>query len=454
MGLGLHGGGVAVTKWFLKRGARLTITDIKTGAQLKPSLDKLKKVSGFSLIKFSLAGHQADDFLDQDLVVQNPGVPADSPFLQIARQHQTPIVNEAVLFFGLFKGPVVGVTGTRGKSTTATLIHQLLSSQIKNNVLAGNIATTPMLSVLDRLSAKTWPVLELSSWHLENLDEYHVSPKIAVVTNVLVDHLNRYKNLAAYRQAKFAITKWQKPTDLVVLNYDNIHTRNFAKKTKACVYWFSLQNKVKGAYLKNQQIYFNDGRHTENILGIDQLKVKGQHNIANVLAAVTVAKLLKVPTANIAKVLGKFRGIPFRLQYEGRQRGVNIYNDATSTTPDAAIAAIQALAGQKILLLAGGVDKELDYKNLARQIKKQVSFVVLLSGSGSQKLLGELKKVKYPFKQIVADVKSLDKAWQIARRQSGINCILFSPAAASFNMFIHEFDRAKTFSRIIHGQKK
>ena len=454
MGLGLHGGGVAVATWLLRHGAQLTITDIKTAKQLRPSLDKLKKIPGYKTIKFSLGGHDKKDFVGQDLLVQNPGVPRLSPFLELARKNKIPIVNEAVMFFGLFKGPVLGVTGTRGKSTTATLIHHLLKAKIKNNVLAGNIATTPMLAVLDKLAVNSWPVLELSSWHLENLDEYHKSPKIAVVTNVLVDHLNRYKNFAQYRQAKFFITKWQTNKDQVVLNYGNIHTRSFAKKTKARVYYFSLRKRVKGSYCQNNKIYFNDGHKREKIMAISEVKIIGQHNLANVLAAVTVAKLLKVPTASIVKVLRKFSGIPYRLQYEGRYDGKDIYNDSTSTTPDAAQAALEAFAGRQVLLLAGGQDKDLDYSGLALTIKKLAKSVVLLEGTGSQKLLVALKKVKYPKGQIKAHLASLPSAWKIAKQQKGIDCVIFSPAAASFNMFAHEFERARAFSRLVHDQKK
>lgn len=454
MGLGLHGGALAVATWLLRHGARLTITDIKTAKQLRPSLNKLKKLAGYKTIKFSLGGHDKEDFLNQDLVVQNPGVPRLSPFLKLARKNQIPIVNEAVMFFGLFHGPIVGVTGTRGKSTTATLIHHLLKNKIKNNVLAGNIATTPMLAALDKLAVNSWPVLELSSWHLENLDEYHKSPNIAVVTNVLVDHLNRYRNFAEYRQTKFFITKWQSRQDQVVLNYDNIHTRSFASKTKARVYYFSLYKKVRGSYCRNNEIYFYDGHEQEKIIAVSEVKIIGQHNLANVLAAVTVAKLLKVPTVSIIKVLHKFSGIPYRLQYEGQCQGKDIYNDATSTTPDAALAALQALRGRQILLLAGGQDKSLDYLGLAKQIKSQVRFVVLLKGTGSQKLLSALKKIRYPKNRISAGWPSLLSAWKIAKRQKGVDCIIFSPAAASFNMFTHEFERAKAFSRLVHDQKK
>src|SRR3989339_398521 len=177
MGLGLHGGAVAVVKWLLKQGAILTVTDIKTQQELKSSLDKIKSTKK---IKFTLGKHELSDFKDQDLIVQNPGVPTDSKYLQYARKNKIPIVNEAVMFFGLFSGSIIGVTGTRGKSTTSSLIHAILKTEIKNNILAGNIATVPMFSILDKIKKDAWPVLELSSWHLDGMAEYRLSPQIAV----------------------------------------------------------------------------------------------------------------------------------------------------------------------------------------------------------------------------------------------------------------------------------
>lgn len=207
MGLGLHGGAVAVLNWLAKNGAILTVTDIKSKKELKASLDKIKTRKK---IKYTLGKHDLADFKDQDLIVQNPGVPSDSKYIKYARKQGIPVVNEAVMFFGLYPSEIIGVTGTRGKSTTASLLHAILKTEIKNNVLAGNIATVPMFSVIDKLKEDSWPVLELSSWHLDGLGEYRKSPHIAVVTNVMVDHLNRYKNFTAYKRAKLINVKYQK----------------------------------------------------------------------------------------------------------------------------------------------------------------------------------------------------------------------------------------------------
>lgn len=452
MGLGLHGGALAVVAWLLKQGAQVTITDTKDANLLQNTLAKIKKLPGSQSIKYTLGGHEAIDFVDQDLVIQNPGVPQNSSFLKLARKNKIPITNEAVLFFQNFTSPIIAVTGTRGKSTTATLLEDIVKQEYKHSVLAGNIAKTAMMTVVDKLPKNSWPVLELSSWQLEGLDQYHTSPHVAVVTNVMIDHLNRYRSFNAYKQAKFAICKYQKASDLVVLNADNIHTLSFAKKVKSKVYFFSLKKKVKGAYLEDNNIYFFGGQKNELVMSVDKIKVPGEHNLANILAAVCTAKVLGISNIKITKAVNNFRGIEYRLQLVKQTRGLKVYNDSASTTPDAAIAAIRALPKEKIVLLAGGVDKMLEYPELAQVIKKQVEAVVLLDGNASEKLLKELKKVSYPINKIHSAISSLPKAWSITKLEAKKNkatVILFSPAAASFNMFVNEFDRARQFNNLV-----
>jgi UDP-N-acetylmuramoylalanine--D-glutamate ligase len=449
MGLGLQGGALSVVKWLLKNKAIITITDIKTRQQLKPTLDKIKKLPGAKNIKYTLNKHDLADFDDQDLVVQNPGVPKESKYLAKARRLGIPIVNEAVMFFGLYKGKIIGVTGTRGKSTTTTLLHKILKTRIKHNQLAGNIAINPMLSALDKLKINSWPVVELSSWHLENLAEYKKSPHIAVITNVMMDHLNRYKDFNEYKQAKIFNIQNQKSSDYAVLNADNKYTKNFAKYTKAQVYYFSLTKKVKGCYLKNNFIYFNNNK----ILNTDKIKLLGQHNLSNILAAVTVAKIIGVSNTNIAKAINNFKGVDYRLQYIGKYKHAKIYNDSTSTTPDAGKAALLAVSA-KTILITGGVDKGLDYSQMAKAIKQKASLVIILSGSVGKKLLPELKKLKYT--NIISNINSLSKAWQLAKKNLSDKekSILFSPAGASFNMFTNEFDRARQFDKLVNGTQK
>jgi len=453
MGLGLHGGALAVIKWLLKHKAIVTVTDLKTKKQLKSSLDVLSNWE--DKIKYTLGKHSMDDFVDKDLIIQNPGVPKNNKFLDRARQNNIPIINEAVMFFGLYPGSSIGVTGTRGKSTVATLIHKILKTTIKSNVVAGNIATNPMFDVLSKLKVKSLPVLELSSWHLETMDDYKISPHIAVVTNVLNDHLNRYKNLAEYKKAKQVILKHQVKRDKAVLNADNKVSLSMANSTKADVYFYSLRKKVRGTYLKDNKIYFYNHRQNSVVMDISKIKLLGQHNLSNILASVCVAKIVGISNANIAKAVNRFKGVQYRLEYKANIKGLDIYNDSTSTTPDATLAAIEAMGKRNIVLIAGGEDKNLDYKDLAKKIKDKVYYTILFNGSGSDKLKKELKKINISSDKIETNISSLKQAWQIAwQKTDKADVILFSPAAASFNMFKNEFDRARQFDALVYEKQK
>jgi UDP-N-acetylmuramoylalanine--D-glutamate ligase len=343
------------------------------------------------------------------------------------------------------------------------LIHQILKTSIKNNVVTGNIAINPMLDVLSKIKINSWPVLELSSWHLEIMGDYKISPHIAVVTNVLNDHLNRYKNFAEYKKAKEVILKYQTKKDKAILNADNLDSLSFTKSTLADTYFYSLKksslfssgSKNKGVYLENNKIYFKDKKQSYLIMDTAKIKILGQHNLSNILAAVCVAKIVGISNQNISKAVNNFKGVKYRLEHKANLAGLDIYNDSASTTPDAALAAIEAMGGRKIILIAGGQDKKLDYDKLARKIKSKVAYTVLLAGSGSDKLKKELHKIKYSPANMATDITSLKKAWAIAWQQKNQGeLILFSPAATSFNMFKNEFDRARQFDALIYDKQK
>jgi len=448
MGLGLHGGGLAIVKYLLKNKAKLTITDLKNVKELKPSLGKLAK---YKNIKYTLGKHDFKDFKNQDLIIQNPGVPSNSKYLKIAHKNNIPLVNEAVMFFGLYPGKIIGITGTRGKSTTATLLNKILKKKIKGNILAGNIATVPMFSIIDKIKNNSLPVIELSSWHLEGLDKYNRSPHLAVITNVFKDHLNRYNNFKEYQETKLVNIKYQKSTDFAVLNADNKITLSFSKKTKAKVYLFSIKKKVRGVYIKDNNIYYNDKNKIVKIMSRWDIKLLGEHNLVNILAAITAAKILRVSNKDIKKIISNFKGLDYRLQYKGKLNNFEVFNDATSSSPEATIAALNSLNNKPIILISGGEDKELDYSKLAKKIKQKVKFLLLLSGTGSKKLIRELNKINYPSYKMITNINNLKQAYKLSLKHGGgeDSYLLFSPAATSFNMFVNEFERAKKFNELI-----
>jgi len=425
MGLGLHGGGVGVVKFFYKEGAEVLVTDLKTEQQLEESIIKLKNLD----IKYSLGGHKEADFTSSDLIIKNPDVPNTSPYLEIARKNNISIETDVSLFFKLSKAFIVGVTGTKGKSTTASLIFHILKAKYKRIFLAGNIGVSP-LEVLSKAKKGDVVILELSSFELENLGK---SPNIAVVTNIMPDHLNRYASMHDYIKSKKIIFKYQNKKDYLVLNYDDEVVKSFAKEAKSKVVFFSL--------IENKPVIKSIG-----------FKLTGEHNIYNLLAAVSVAKILKLSPVVIERAVKSFNGISSRQEFIKEVNGVKYYNDTTATMPDAVIAAIRSLnkkhPGSNLVLICGGQDKGLNYANLVKEIGREVSSVVLLPGTASDKIKEEIvvEKIKTPIILVQTMSEAVEKAKSQAKPK---DIILLSPAAASFNLFKNEFDRGEQFVKIV-----
>ncbi|MBM3250789.1 MAG: UDP-N-acetylmuramoyl-L-alanine--D-glutamate ligase [Candidatus Nealsonbacteria bacterium] len=417
MGLGLIGGGVGVARFFVRQGAEVLVTDLRTKRELRPSLEKLKGLP----IKYILGRHREQDFNNADLIIKNPAVASNSPYLEIARENNIPIKTDIEIFFDLCSMPakgglrIIGVTGTKGKSTTATLIYKILETKFPNTFLAGNIGLTP-LEILPKIKKDAMVVLELSSFELEDLKK---SPHIAVITTLFPDHLNRYKNFNDYIEAKKSIFKYQKRNDILVLNYNNKETRKLAKEAPGKV------------------LFFKD---------------------SNVSAAITAVKIFKIPEKNIKKVLSKFKGVSGRQELIAVKKGVRYINDTTATTPQSVILAIKTFRNNfpkaKIILIAGGVDKGLNYKGIAKEIKKNIAHLILLPGTASDKIKKELfdtwSRIDSRERASVDLAKSMEqavkRASQLAQKD---DIVLLSPSAASFNLFKNEFDRGEQFVKAV-----
>lgn len=384
MGLGLHGGGVGVVKFFVKQGADVLVTDLKTKSQLKESVDKLKKLN----IKFVLGRHREKDFTEADLVIKNPAVKAGSFYLKKAKEIKTDIQ----IFFDLFEGEIIGITGTKGKSTAATLIYNLLKKKYSNIFLAGNIGISP-LEIFKKTNKKSKVILELSSFELEDLEK---SPHIAVVTNLFEDHLNRYKDFKEYINSKKSIFKFQTKNDLLFLNKDNKYTKSFAKEAKGRV------------------VFFKDRKE-----------------------ALAIAEYYKIKNAK--KIIEFFKGVSHRQEYIATKKGVKYINDTAATTPESVMLAIKKF--KNIILIAGGEDKNLNYEELKKEIKKNIKHLILLPGTATDKFKKGLNYT--PASSMKQAVK---KASQIAERG---DIVLLSPGAASFNLFKNEFDRGNQFIKYV-----
>ncbi len=423
MGLGLHGGGVDSAKFFYKQGANVLVTDLKTKEQLASSIAQLKSCKK---IEYALGGHREEDFKTADLIIKNPDVPSSSPYLEVARKNGVEIQTDVGLFFKLSKVFIIGVTGSKGKSTTSSLIYHLLKSKFKKVFLAGNIGVSP-LSLLSKVKKGDKVVLELSSFELEDLRQ---SPNIAVFTNIMPDHLNRYADMSEYVDAKKTIFKYQTKKDILVLNNDDSIVRTFAAEANSKVCFFSKENKPEGISLAGFKLY-------------------GDHNLSNLLAAIEVAKIMKVPAKTIEKSLKTFKGVHSRQEFVREVNGVKYFNDTTATIPEAVISAINSFSGRfsnaNMFLICGGVYKGVDYKKMAGKIIEKKVSLILLPGNASDKI-----KENLPNYDRINEASSMQEAVEKASKLAKAgDLVILSPAASSFNMFRNEFDRGAQFVKAV-----
>ena len=427
MGLGLLGRGVGDAAFLASLGAKLTVTDLKTKNQLSSSLKKLSK---YENIKFVLGRHRLEDFRTQDIILKSAGVPLNSPFIKEAKKHKIPVEMSSALFARFSGLPIIGITGTRGKSTVTHLITHILENSGKKVLMGGNVKGVSTLSFLPKTDKYDFAVLELDSWQLQGFGEDKISPQLAVFTTFLPDHMNYYgNNMKKYFLDKANIFKYQKKGGILITGKQALP---FIKK------W--------GGKIPGRLITAN-GRLP---LGWKMI-LEGEHNKYNASIAIEVAHALGISSSAIKKALSTFKPVEGRLELIKTIKGIKIYNDTNSTTPDATIAALKALNGGKnIILIAGGADKNLFTKELARVIKKFTKKIILLSGTGTNKLISEnpwLKKISHEF-------GNLKDAVNFAHKNArGGDIILFSPGFASFEMFKNEYNRGETFNKIISKLK-
>jgi UDP-N-acetylmuramoylalanine--D-glutamate ligase len=450
MGLGIHGGGLGVAQWLVKQGARVTVTDLKRAEELQSSLDALRGLP----IEYVLGEHREQDFLNSDLIVRNPGVPRESRFLQLAAERRIPVEMEMSLFAErLPRGmrQVIGITGTKGKTTTTLMTGAILQRANPKTIIAGNLRVSA-LELLDQIDAETPVVLELSSWQLEAFIAQPVSPHIAAITNITPDHLNRYRDIDDYAEAKAIIFRQQQPGDFIVLNFDNKILTRLAPRALSRVVWTSAQRALnEGAYRDGSALVWRRGGAAQKILDARDLRVPGDHNVANALMAIALASVWGATPQHIAAALAEFRGIAHRQELVREIAGVRYVNDTTATAPVAAIAAIETFApsAQSIVLIAGGADKALDFAEMARMIATKVRGLILLEGTATDKLAGAVqvagaqKIIAGRFDNFQA---AIEKAKSIARAG---DVVLLSPGCASFGMFANEFERGEQFKRIV-----
>jgi len=449
MGLGLNQGGLGIAKWLLRHGARLTITDLKTREQLAPSIEALAAVKGAHPVRYVLGRHRKEDFRNADMIIQNPGVPRDSEHLAIARKAGIPIESDISIFFRLCPHPIVGISGTKGKTSVTALLGAMLKRGFGEVVVGGNIRRSPLdhLDALLRARKATPIVLELSSWQLESLKAVKMSPAIAALTNVMPDHLNRYDGMKDYAAAKELIYAWQLPTAVAVVPYDGASTRKMGARVRGERFWASMKplpQEQNGLFYRGAKAIVRSQGIEIALFDAKDVRLPGAHNLWNALLAGGAAYLRGAKPNAIRAALRAFRGVPHRLERVREIRGISYWNDTAATTPEASVAAMETIfAKKKGVLIAGGADKELAFGAWAKAVKRRAKKVILFKGSATPKMRAALSRAGVKLEDDAVTMReAVARASAAAKRGEAV---LLSPGCASFGIFVNEFDRGDQF---------
>ena len=446
MGLGLNGGGVASAKFLAAHGAKVTVTDTKSAADLAVSVDAL---AGFD-IRFVLGRHDEADFSDADMVLKNPAVRPDNPFLALAHS----VESDMSLFLRFCPARIAAVTGSKGKSTTASALAWMLGSSGIKAYLGGNITVSP-LGFLEVLGDNDVVVLELSSWQLGDLKGRGLlKPHTGVITRIVPDHLDRYGTMEAYVADKRLLYADQDSSCWTVCDLDDPYGRSFAQETKARVlaYTNSLPAGSYGIEIPVAGQPSSGAACVARLPGIDavelvppDLSIPGAHARRNIASAALAAWSLGAPPHAIRKAAGTFAGIEHRLEHVRDRRGVRWFNDSAATVPEAVCAAVEAFEGP-LVLITGGTDKKLEFET-ARNAYLRCTALVLLAGSGTEKIRAILEKDSLPYHGPYSSItEAVDKAATIAGPGS---TVVLSPGCTSFGMFKNEFDRGRSYKAAV-----
>lgn len=444
-GLGLNGGGVGVARFLARAGARVTVTDAKTREQLALSVESLRE---FPAITFVLGSQREEDFTDTDGVILSPAIPWTNPFVQRALGAGVPVDMDSSLFFRLCDRPIIGVTGTKGKTSTSTFLHTLLCAADVDARLAG-VSREPVLPLLETLEEQSVVVFELSSWRLSALGRIQKSPHIAVFTNFLPDHLNYYATMDAYFEDKRFVYRFQSDKDFVILNADDEKLRSVVEEVAARKIFFSREDagRENAVFVRAGDIMLRFEGKEECIADTASLRVRGEHTALDLLAAIAAARAYGLSIADIRRGVSQCHGVEHRLEWVREVNGVGYYNDTAATIPDAAISGIESFS-EPIVLIAGGSNKNVSYEAMAKIVIARTKCVILLSGEASSALLTAIQREKgdnfhaedFPIAGSMHEAVCLAKSF--ARKG---DIVLLSPGAASFGMFANEFDRGEQF---------
>ncbi|HUO14961.1 MAG TPA: UDP-N-acetylmuramoyl-L-alanine--D-glutamate ligase [Verrucomicrobiae bacterium] len=439
--VGLGKSGVASALFLKKHGALVSVSDTKSGDELRNEIPVLLDHG----ITVETGGHGERTFRGQDLIVVSPGVPVDAPPLVQARSLGENVIGEVELAAQFLPGPIVAITGSNGKTTTTTLVGEIVAAGGLPTLVGGNIGT-PAISLAERAKPEDAIVLEVSSFQLETIQTFR--PKVAVVLNVTPDHLDRHRTFEIYASAKARLFENQQSSDFAVLNADDPTCVAMAAKTRAQVFWFSRQKEAQqGTWVRDGAIVFRDQKGQREILQVSEIPLKGAHNLENVLAAVSAGVLMGCAPEKIRQAVMNFKAVEHRLEFVATIRGVDYYNDSKATNVDATIKALESFPAN-IHLILGGKDKGSDYTVLNDLLRKRVKRVYTI-GAAAAKIESQIVSAKNGGPELL-HAETLENA---LRRANAVaepgDVVLLAPACASFDQFKSYEHRGKVFKEIV-----
>ncbi len=441
--IGAARSGIAVAKLFKSHGASVFVSELNSSDEVIAALHLLQK----SGIGIEYGGH-TDRVFDSALMIISPGVPSNSPVVIEAQKRRIKVVSEIEAASWFCPAPIVAVTGTNGKTTTTTLIGEIFREAKLEHVVAGNIGT-PFSEVVNSLTSNSTAILEVSSFQLDHIEIFH--PKVSVLLNITPDHLDRYDNsMEKYSASKARIFMNQTNDDVLIYNIDDEIVSRIVKSAKCKLLPFSINQKLnEGGYVvsdgsNNQRLVIRINNEELTLVKIQDMYIKGVHNIYNSLAGALAAKVMGIGAETISQALKQFRGVEHRLEFVRELGGVKYINDSKATNVDSVWYALDAI-DEPIILLLGGRDKGNDYSKLIPLIQKKVKAIVAL-GESAEKVYNELSSIKK-----VQIVSSMDEAVKRAAMFAAPGeVVLLSPACASFDWFDNYEHRGKVFKELVN----
>ena len=439
--VGLGRSGVAAAFFLQERGAKVTVSDAKSDIQLQSEISALLDRG----VSIETGRHGERTFRDQDLIVVSPGVPSDQPQLQHARTLGIPVIGEVELAFRFLQGKVLAITGSNGKTTTTSLVGEILAESGKKSgkktLVGGNIGT-PVITLAGKSSPDSLVVLEISSFQLETIEQFR--PWIAAILNITPDHLDRHHTFQAYVDAKARVFENQQAGDFAVLNADDPACVALKSKVKASLLWFSRKQPVEnGAYLKGEDIVFRQNGKEQVILTRSDIHLKGAHNLENVLAAVAMGIVAGCAPEQIRKAVSEFRAVEHRLELVTTINGVAFYNDSKATNVDATVKALESFPGN-IHIILGGKDKGSDYTVLMPLLRERARRAYLI-GAAAEKIATQIQGAT-PLERSGTLERAVRRAFEAAKPG---DVVLLAPACASFDQFENYEQRGRVFKELV-----